>query len=258
MFDAWLNYNTTDLHQRALMQRVTHAVLMSTDDPVVATAVQELARAVPSLPVLRLAAGAASQQGARLAKEAPASALVIGTCGDAIVRQALAAGAGVGASSPCHPGSPLASGGAPEAYSVRRLPGARGGVLLVGGGPAGILYGVFGLVRGLQTGAGWADTTEQPSTSVRLLNHWSQWRGLPQDAWSFVQGRADSIFSWEDLRRGGNATFRIRGWARLLASVGVNAIAPQDVNYHERNNYLNHLAELPALAAILRGYVPTC
>lgn len=44
--------------------------------------------------------------------------------------------------------------------------------------------------------------------------------------------RSDSVFSWADLKDGpsANSTARIREWARLLASVGINSLAPQDVN----------------------------
>ena len=106
------------------------------------------------------------------------------------------------------------------------------------------------MVRHAQLGTPWEaaaiDADESPSTSLRLLNHWSVWRGEPQDAWmpprtnrsalpygAFHEGgssgpyddgadRTDSIFSWADLADGpsANSTARIRQWARLLASVG--------------------------------------
>ena len=57
--------------------------------------------------------------------------------------------------------------------------------------------------------------------------------------WLGEAGRGDSLFSWEDLKAAqaegdpmkSVATKRIRDWARLLAAVGINAIAPQDVNW---------------------------
>jgi len=60
--------------------------------------------------------------------------------------------------------------------------------------------------------------------------------------WLGEAGRGDSLFSWEDLRVAqaepdpmkSVATKRIRDWARLLAAVGINAIAPQDVNWCEK------------------------
>jgi hypothetical protein len=75
---------------------------------------------------------------------------------------------------------------------------------------------------------------------------------------SFCDGadRSDSIFSWADLRDGPNstATSSIVAWSRLLASVGINAVAPQDVNWFAPNNFLEHLPELSVLGAILRRY----
>ena len=47
-----------------------------------------------------------------------------------------------------------------------------------------------------------------------------------------MAGRGDTFFDWHALKVGGangTATQRIRDWARLLASVSINAIAPQDV-----------------------------
>ena len=80
-------------------------------------------------------------------------------------------------------------------------------------------------------------------TAIRCINEWSKWRGLPWGRWLGEGGRGDSIFSWADLKKGkadptGPATKRMRDWARLLASVRVNAIAPQDVNWAEDNNYV--------------------
>jgi alpha-glucuronidase len=46
----------------------------------------------------------------------------------------------------------------------------------------------------------------------------------------------------------------MRDWARLLASVRINALAPQDLNWFEPNNFLKHLKEVGALAALLRSY----
>jgi alpha-glucuronidase len=91
---------------------------------------------------------------------------------------------------------------------------------------------------------------------VRLINHWSQWRGFPFDAWCMQSqlGRGDSLFSWHDLRQGGNATSTISDWARLLASVRINALAPQDVNWDERDDFLQHLDGIKVLGSILRSY----
>lgn len=79
------------------------------------------------------------------------------------------------------------------------------------------------------------------------------------DAWTppNMAGRGDTFFDWHALALGGangTETQRIRDWARLLASVGINGLAPQDVNYDERDNFLSHLDVLPALGEILRKW----
>jgi alpha-glucuronidase len=67
--------------------------------------------------------------------------------------------------------------------------------------------------------------------------------------------RSDSIFSWDDLGpTSTTGTARLRAWLRLLASVGINSLAPQDVNWFERNNFLLHLDELEVLGNILREF----
>ena len=101
---------------------------------------------------------------------------------------------------------------------------------------------------------------ETPTTQIRCINEWSKWRGLPWGQWLGEGGRGDSIFSWVDLKEGMSdptgapSTKRIRDWARLLSAVGVNSIAPQDVNWAEENNYLKHLDVLPVLGDVLRAY----
>jgi alpha-glucuronidase len=68
--------------------------------------------------------------------------------------------------------------------------------------------------------------------------------------------RTDSVFSWADLTNGptANSTARIRAWARLLSSVGINSLAPQDVNWFEPSNFMKHLPEVNTLGTILRAY----
>lgn len=128
--------------------------------------------------------------------------------------------------------------------------------------PAGVLFGVFDLLRRLQLGADPArlEHTESPSVPIRMVNHWDIWRGFPHDDWrgkdaeqADTEGnRSNSIYSWEELRRGD--TRRIRDWARLLASAGWNAVCPTEINWEFRNNFLDHLDEVKTLAAIFREF----
>ena len=128
--------------------------------------------------------------------------------------------------------------------------------------PAGVIFGVFDLLRRLQLGADPAalDRLENPGVPLRMVNHWDIWRGFPHDDWrgreveqADTEGnRSNSIYSWDELRRGD--TRRIRDWARLLASAGWNAVCPTEINWEFRNNFLEHLPEVKTLAGIFRDY----
>ena len=119
--------------------------------------------------------------------------------------------------------------------------------------PAGLIFGTFDLIRRLQFGKNidGLDVLENPKIPIRLINHWSYFRGLPGDRWR-NGGRDNSIFSWEELKNGD--TKLIRDWVRLMASAGWNAICPSEVNWHFRDNFLEHLDEVEILAGILRDY----
>ena len=126
-------------------------------------------------------------------------------------------------------------------------------VVVAGGIPAGVVFGAFDLIRRIQSGQDplALDVLENPQVSIRMVAHWSYFRGLLGDRWR-GGGRDSSIFSWEELRTG-NAK-RIRDWVRMLASCGWNALCPSEINWHYRNNFLDHLDEVEKLAGICRDY----
>ena len=126
-------------------------------------------------------------------------------------------------------------------------------VVVAGRIPAGVAFGTFDLMRRVQIGQDLLalDVLENPQVPIRMVAHWSYFRGLLGDRWR-GGGRDDSIFSWEELRTGD--TKRIRDWIRLLASCGWNALCPSEINWHYRNNFLEHLDEVEKLADICRDY----
>ncbi len=128
-----------------------------------------------------------------------------------------------------------------------------GMVVVAGGIPAGVAFGTFDLIRRIQIGQDplALDVLENPQVPIRMVAHWSYFRGLFGDRWR-GGGRDDSIFSWEELRTGD--TKRIRDWVRMLASCGWNALCPSEINWHYRNNFLDHLDEVEKLADICRDY----
>ena len=119
--------------------------------------------------------------------------------------------------------------------------------------PAGVIFGVFDLIRRIQLGHDLQtlDAIENPQVPIRMVAHWSYFRGFLGDKWR-GGGRDASIFSWEELRTGD--TKLIRDWVRMLASCGWNALCPSEINWHYRNNFLEHLDEVEKLADICRDY----
>ena len=118
--------------------------------------------------------------------------------------------------------------------------------------PAGVSFGIFDLIRRIQMGQGFnkIDVIENPKVPIRMIDHWSFFRGFYGDIWR--GGRNNSIFSWKELANGD--TKIIRDWARMMASAGWNAICPSEVNWDFRDNFLEHLNEVGKLAAIFRDY----
>ncbi|MBT6766671.1 MAG: hypothetical protein HOA90_19245, partial [Prolixibacteraceae bacterium] len=119
--------------------------------------------------------------------------------------------------------------------------------------PAGVSFGTFDLIRRLQKGQNpeKIDVLENPKIPIRMVDHWSYFRGLYGDKWR-DGSRDNSIFSWKELADGD--TKLIRDWARMMASAGWNAICPSEVNWDYRDNFLDHLDEVEILAGILRDY----
>ncbi|MCY3550919.1 MAG: alpha-glucuronidase family glycosyl hydrolase [Candidatus Poribacteria bacterium] len=128
-----------------------------------------------------------------------------------------------------------------------------GTVVVAGDIPAGVIFGAFDLIRRIQIGQDplELDVLENPQVPIRMVAHWSYFRGLFGDRWR-GGGRDNSIFSWEELRTGD--TKRIRDWVRMLASCGWNALCPSEINWHYRNNFLEHLDEVEKLGDICRDY----
>ncbi len=126
-------------------------------------------------------------------------------------------------------------------------------IVVAGRVPAGVIFGTFDLIRRIKLGKDLdkLDILENPEIPLRMVGHWSYFRGFAHDAWR-GGGRDNSIYSWEELRTGD--TKLIRDWVRMMASAGWNAICPSEVNWHYRDNFLEHLDEVEILAEILRDY----
>jgi hypothetical protein len=160
MYNAWLNQPTGDLHSDVQWAR---RISWSGDQdvhPAARTAVAELSFWFPSIDVLQYEDGNPS----------PGS-IIVGTCEDSAVMHALADGF-------------TCPAGGPEAFALRMTNDHQ--LVIVGGGPAGVLYGVFAVIRHGQLRKPWTsasvDVDQRPATAIRLINHWNNWRGFPEDA----------------------------------------------------------------------------
>jgi alpha-glucuronidase len=139
-----------------------------------------------------------------------------------------------------------------EGFALSR----EGGVTLVqADAPAGLLYGFFHVVRlGEAAFAGERPVERHvPALRRRMLDHWDNVDVHP------VMGQVERGYSggsifWRDGVPCGLA--RVRGYGRLLAAIGVNAVAINNVNVHRTEARLltDRLGEVAAVADVLRPY----
>jgi alpha-glucuronidase len=119
---------------------------------------------------------------------------------------------------------------------------------------AGVLYGSFALLRRLQTNQTikQLDLKVSPDVNLRLANHWDNLDGGVERGYA---GR--SIFHWDQLPQ---LNQRYTDYARMLASIGINGTAINNVNVKQKNQpgwYLlkpKWIEKLAALAGALRPY----
>src|SRR5690606_5985110 len=136
------------------------------------------------------------------------------------------------------------------------LIGRRGGVTVVAGGPAGVLYGLFHVVRMGERafGADFAAERHRPAMRRRMLDHWDNVDVHPVMG-QVERGYAGGSIFWEDGGPRGDLE-RVRAYGRLLAAVGVNAVAVNNVNVHatEARLLTDRLGDVADLAGVLRPY----
>jgi alpha-glucuronidase len=140
-----------------------------------------------------------------------------------------------------------------EGFIIKSVKKNDGHIVLVAGAThKGLLYGVFSLLRCMQTeslNAGMLKI-ENPSNELRLLNHWDNIDG------SVERGYAGKsiFFSQNEIVK---ELDRIRDYARLICSVGINGVVINNVNVHKFETMLitdKYLADVVKLADIFRSY----
>ncbi|MBC9002725.1 alpha-glucuronidase, partial [Micromonospora aurantiaca] len=122
--------------------------------------------------------------------------------------------------------------------------------------PAGLLYGMFHVVR---LGAAAFDDDlparrHRPALDRRMLDHWDNVAVHPVSG-QVERGYAGGSLFWRD-GAARHETARLRDYARLLASCGVNAVTVNNVNVHDTEALLltDRLGDVAEIAEVLRPY----
>lgn len=115
----------------------------------------------------------------------------------------------------------------------------------------GILYGVFGLMSRLRRGTlGRKEIIDNPVNPIRMINHWDNMDG------SVERGYAGQSIFYKDYQIIEDLE-RIKDYARLLASVGINSLTINNVNVHYQETKLicePYLSGIARLAEVFRNY----
>ncbi|WP_445661542.1 alpha-glucuronidase family glycosyl hydrolase [Bacillus sp. FSL K6-3431] len=124
-------------------------------------------------------------------------------------------------------------------------------IIISSGSDKGILYGVFHLLKIVQSDESLEGMliSEKPRNQLRMINQWDNMDG------SIERGYAGSSIFYQDNQFIGDGK-RIEDYARLLSSVGINAISINNVNVHKVETRLitDLLPEVKKTAAIFRKY----
>jgi len=139
-----------------------------------------------------------------------------------------------------------------EGYALISRSGERRSLLLIGGSERGLLYGVFHLLRliALEEELAELRIISHPHCQLRMINQWDNMDG------SIERGYAGRSIFYRNGRIVQDLS-RVSDYARLLASVGINAISINNVNVHETETRLisgEALPEVARLAEVFRRY----
>jgi alpha-glucuronidase len=135
-----------------------------------------------------------------------------------------------------------------EGYSLQGGPDE---LHVCGGDETGLLYGVYNLLARLCMGepAETLNVSQKPAVTHRVLNHWDNANGTVERGYAGV-----SLF-FKDGKIGYDPK-RLRDYARLLASIGINEISINNVNVTPQSAKLITEEGLPDLAKVADIFRP--
>src|SRR5215831_4172294 len=207
-YEAWLRYDSIDDREASRYAARLPALIVKLDDSIlIKTAEEELIRGVRGMlgKTLRLAAGLPEDE----------SAILLGTVGS-VKRVIPDFGAGNDITQDGYILKTVSLRG--KSYSV-----------IAGENDRGILYGSFGLLRKIGIGEpiDALDEHQNPYASVRMLDQWDNLDGTIERGYA-----GPSIFF--EKNNVAPDLGRVRDYARLMASVGLNACSINNVNADTR------------------------
>lgn len=138
----------------------------------------------------------------------------------------------------------------PEGFILRSLVcGGDTVTVVAANADAGLLYGVYHLIRLLQLHAFTynLDVVEKPDYAIRILNHWDNPDGTVERGYA-----GHSIWKWDELPS--KLSPRYIEYARANASIGINATVLNNVNASPQMLSSGYLLKVKALANVLRPY----
>ncbi len=135
-----------------------------------------------------------------------------------------------------------------EGYKIAEKLGL---ITVSGSGEVGVLYGVFELIKQVKLGNALKDIkiSTKPDNPIRILNHWDNMDGSIERGYS-----GDSFFFEDDTIIVNDRTV---DYARLVASIGINAVVINNVNVRHAAKYLvdqRYYEGLGAIGDIFAGY----
>jgi alpha-glucuronidase len=224
---GWLRYAPLQPQAAQQYRDVPRRVLAITSTPVAKTAANELIRGLHSM--LREDVQSVSGPSALSAGDA----FVIGT--PAEIRELIPAWKATGDISE-------------DGFSISRI-AAKGSVLWViaGGADRGELYGVFHILEQIAQQKPLSQDAESPSSPIRWVNQWDNLDG------SIERGYAGRSIFFDGGHVRADLT-RVSEYGRLLASVGLNGVAVNNVNSDLRTLEPEMIHELARIADAFRPW----
>ena len=134
-----------------------------------------------------------------------------------------------------------------EGFSIKY---SEQGINIEGGSETGLLYGAYRLTFNLGQNDSTDIINEKPVVDKRILNHWDNGDG------SVERGYSGKSLFWKNGRIGYDLA-RLKDYARLLASVGINLISINNVNVKPDTAKLltnEGLADLKKVADVFRPF----